>query len=181
MPIAIGKSQSGSNFCNFQKQGNKSAWDLFFGLLRFVMVYILGLRPLRLKIRIEVKLTTRKTVKATLRPMRSEKSFSTISCAATKNVQVDLGKKPLLLSLHFFRFPLSPVSATIEDALRSTLPYFLLIALGETGLMSWFSRWYTHKEINVRETRVWGIKIWIKSGNIDRSQIFTEFKVWIIA
>ena len=68
----------------FQKQGNKSAWDLFFGLLRFVMVYILGLRPLRLKIRIEVKLTTRKTVKATLRPMRSEKSFSTISCAATK-------------------------------------------------------------------------------------------------
>ena len=121
---------------------------IFFGLLRFVMVYILGLRPLRLKIRIEVRLTTRKTVKATLRPMRSEKSFSTISCAATKKRTSGFRIKASppdptsyyyysILSLHFFRFPLSPVSAaTIEDALRSTLPYFLLIALSETGLMS---------------------------------------------
>ena len=111
------------------------------------MVYILGLRPLRLKIRIEVRLTTRKTVKATLRPMRSEKSFSTISCAATKKRTSGFRIKASppdpttyyysILSLHFFRFPLSPVSAaTIEDALRSTLPYFLLIALSETGLMS---------------------------------------------
>ena len=48
-------------------------------LLRFVIVYMLGLLPLRLKIRIEVKLTTRKTVKATLNPISRVKSFSTIS------------------------------------------------------------------------------------------------------
>ncbi len=45
---------------------------------------MLGLRPLRLRILIEVRLTTRKTVKATVNPIKSEKSFSTISWAAIK-------------------------------------------------------------------------------------------------
>ena len=45
------------------------------------MVYMLGLRPFRLRIRIEVKLTTKKTVNATVNPIKREKSFSTISWA----------------------------------------------------------------------------------------------------
>ena len=45
---------------------------------------MLGLLPFRLRIRIEVKLTTKKTVKATLNPISKEKSFSTISWAANR-------------------------------------------------------------------------------------------------
>ena len=56
------------------KNGQKKSF-----LLRFVIVYMLGLRPFRLRIRIEVKLTTKKTVNATVKPIKSEKSFSTIS------------------------------------------------------------------------------------------------------
>jgi hypothetical protein len=49
---------------------------------------MLGLRPFRLRIRIEVKLTTKKTVNATVNPIKREKSFSTISWASSTGLEI---------------------------------------------------------------------------------------------
>ena len=55
-------------------------------LLKLVIVYMLGLFPFLLRILMDVKVTMRKTVNATDKPTKREKSVAIISsCWAAKN------------------------------------------------------------------------------------------------
>ena len=57
-------------------------------LLKLVIVYMLGLLPFLLKILMDVKVTMRKTVNATDRPTKREKSVAIISsCWAAKKAK----------------------------------------------------------------------------------------------
>ena len=60
-------------------------------LLKLVIVYMLGLLPFLLKILMDVRVTMRKTVNATDRPTKREKSVAIISsCWAAKKQKVAL-------------------------------------------------------------------------------------------
>ncbi len=75
------------NTCDMRFRRIQKSIVIIINLLRLVIVYMLGLLPFLLKILMEVTVTTRKTVRATLKPTNNEKSVSNISWAEKKNVK----------------------------------------------------------------------------------------------